>query len=337
MASLRTCRSRGFTLIEVLVVAGIIGILASLFLPAAQAAREAARRAHCTSNLRQLGVALQNYESTVGCFPPWGTWSLLPRVDRLGHPYASVLSAQALLLPYLEHRSLYDSINCQVPLTAIYDVQPGGENRTAASQVVNGLLCPSDSVTNSLPFGPVNYRVNAGLCGYCPSEGGTWVEDGAFTIHGTRASEFRDGLSTTLAVSEKLVGGIGMYTANRDWLALDPWQLPHDGFVPWPIWTRICANQAIVRTADAAGRTWLVGGAIHTCFFTAVPPNASIPDCGVSHFLGTGVFVARSFHSGGVNAALADGSVRFVGPGIAGPVWRALGTRQGGEVAGSAF
>jgi prepilin-type processing-associated H-X9-DG protein len=81
-----------------------------------------------------------------------------------------------------------------------------------------------------------------------------------------------------------------------------------------------------------SGRTWLTDGALCTAFFTAAPPNSPIPDCGVLTGRGEGNFAARSYHPGGVNAALADGSVRWFASSIATPVWRALGTRASGEI-----
>jgi prepilin-type N-terminal cleavage/methylation domain-containing protein/prepilin-type processing-associated H-X9-DG protein len=313
-----------FTVIELLVVIGIIGLVVSLTLPAVQSSREAARRASCVNHLKQIGLAVQNYESDVGCFPPWMTWRA---------PLGPGASAHSMLLPHLEQASLYNAINFQVPPMGIGSLAPGQPNHTAAVQVVETFVCPSDALAGVQPYGSNNYRVNTGLCGLCPSPTGEYY-DGAFTPRGTRPAEFTDGLSNTLAVSEKLVSGLGAYDPARDWLALDPRYLPDQGLLPWSEWLAVCSSQTtITRTPDAAGATWLIGGAWFTSFFSGAPPNTSIPDCGVSYNLGTGVFAARSAHPGGVNAALADGSVRFVSSGIDPNIWRALGTRRGGELA----
>lgn len=287
----------------------------------------------CTNHLKQLGIAIQNYESAIGCLPPLGTWSLVGRNDA-GYPLASVASPHSMLLVHLEEPNLYNAINFQTWMTSISTLAATGTNQTVALQTVGAFLCPSDSMARPSPYGPNSYRVNAGLCGFCPSASGPF--DGTFTIPGTRTAEFTDGFSTTIAVSEKLISGLDSYVANRDWIAIDPLSLPDDGFIGWLEWIRVCSSQTSVRQMpDPAGRTWLIGGAFYTSFFTAAPPNTPIPDCGVSHYAGTGVFAARSYHSGGVNVAMADGSVRWVGSGVAPSVWRAMGTRRGGEVVGS--
>ena len=147
---------------------------------------------------------------------------------------------------------------------------------------------------------------------------------------GPRASF--DGLSNTLAFSEKPIGSWpnGNFSAFRDWHDLpgSPVYSTADG------WVAACS-----RKADAggfhldAGRSWLIYGAIFTQFYTIVPPNSPIPDCGTEAVAnGLGIFAARSYHPGGVNAALGDGSVRWFSSSIAVPVWRALGTRAGGEI-----
>ena len=180
------------------------------------------------------------------------------------------------------------------------------------------------------PSGPNSYRVNAGLCGFCPAVGGGFEEGGAFTRHGSRAAGFTDGLSNTIAMSEKLIGGLDGYVANRDSESIvDPVELPGDGFIPWPEWISVCSSRTqVLQTWEPAGRTWLIGGAFYTTFFVAATPDSPVPDCGVTHDNGTGVFAARSYHSGGVNILIADGSVRYVRSGIAQSVWIAMGTRE---------
>ena len=324
----------GFTLIELLVAVGIIGLLLGLALPAVQSARESARRASCANNMKQLGLALQNYESAIGCFPPWGVTSAL-WMGADGHPVVSLASAHVMLIGYLDEINLYNSLNVGTPLLNYGNL--AGANYTAALQAVDTFLCPSDPMAMARPYAPVNYRVNAGRCGACTSRnGGPLTQEGAFTLVGTHASAFTDGLSSTIAFSEKPISEIGRVAANIDSIAVDPLTLPRNGFIPWTSWVDVCANQApTVQMWEPAGLTWLIGGAYYTAFFPLAPPNTPIPDCGVGAYDGTGVFAARSYHPGGVNAAMADGSVRFVGSGIAAPVWAALGTRQGGEVVSS--
>jgi prepilin-type processing-associated H-X9-DG protein len=141
-------------------------------------------------------------------------------------------------------------------------------------------------------------------------------------------ASFRDGLSNTLALSEKAVGSSSAapYSPFRDW-----------AFVPGSIvtadeWLATCS---VLRRVDhpqfESGHTWFFPNATRTAFFASAPPNSSIPDCG--RFGGDGIFAARSYHPGGVNAAMADGSVSFFTSSTDPLVWRSLGTRAGGDLA----
>lgn len=330
-------KSEGFTLIEVLVVIGVIGIVVSLMLPAVQSARESARRLQCENHLKQIGIALQNYEAAVGSFPPSVLYSISAS-DIHGYSYASISSPHAMLLPQLEMADLYDSINFSTPYIWLNDIEARGTNVTAASVTVEVFLCPSDGLTMPMPYGPNNYRANAGLCGACLAENvaskpdSHTDESGAFTAEGTKSAAFTDGLSNTLCFSEKLVGGMRDYTPNRDWIQVPDELMPHH-LVSWIEWLNLCSDmRSNYKATTDSGRTWLIGGAAHTTFFTAAPPNSSIPDCGSLWDAGTGIFAARSRHPGGVNAMMTDGSVRFFRNGIDPAVWHALGSRSGGEV-----
>src|SRR5215469_16684413 len=128
-------RVRGFTLIELLVVIAIIAVLIALLLPAVQAAREAARRSQCTNNLKQLGLAVMNYESSNGVLPPTG--ALSPS----GNPPSPIgdLGMKTRILPFLEQQALFKSINFTFNGEA-----PNGQNDTLLSLKLNSLLCPSD-------------------------------------------------------------------------------------------------------------------------------------------------------------------------------------------------
>ena len=321
---------RGLTLIELLVVVGIIAILIGLLLPAVQAAREAARQARCRDNLRQLGLALHGFEASRGGFPPF-TYSVLVRDN--GYVLPHQYSVQVMLLPYLEATTIANNLNLLITTTGRPPGHPG--NTTASSAAIATFLCPSDPLAIGPGAGLASYRANLGTCISC---GNADLWDGCFWERIGPTAAFRDGLSHTLAFSEKPIGSAGTtgpFSPFRDWYHYLPAYATNptvDG------WVTICSGLGTSSGTDSldslprSGRSWLRSGAINTGFFTAVPPGSRVPDCGILPGGGEGNFAARSYHPGGVNAALADGSVRWFGSGIASQVWRALGTRAGGEV-----
>src|SRR3954452_19887871 len=192
----RIWRARvAFTLVELLVCIAIIGILVALLLPAIQAAREASRRSSCGNNLRQLGVALHNFESAHHHFPAGR-----------GDPIPSIFSAFAYLLPFIEQTTLRDRIVLTEPPTTfnvgakIYD---GSVNLPVATATVTTFLCPSDAaagVVSGSSFGPTNYAANAGsgLLDF----GNIKVADGVFfTASAIKFKDIADGASKTAAFS----------------------------------------------------------------------------------------------------------------------------------------
>jgi prepilin-type N-terminal cleavage/methylation domain-containing protein/prepilin-type processing-associated H-X9-DG protein len=330
-------RRPGFTLIEALVVVSIIGLLIALVLPAVQASREAARRMQCENNLKQIGIALHSYESSNKSFPlNWGD----PRVDPVrGHPFyvgGRPYSALTRLLPYLDQQPLFTSINFNVETFPADDRSdfPFPQNLTAYATNVAVYLCPSDGASSPTPYG-CNYRGNYGVG---PGPGTTRESydsgNGFYSFPGVLGSQsFPDGLSHTVAYSERLrgTGNGGGLAPARD---LGDIQVMDGCAVRDADYALACCRLASTRGFPAyrmAGFTWFYGDIECTAYIHAQEPNGRIPDAITANGW-IGVVTARSFHPGGVNSLMADGSVRFVKESIARRVWRGLGTRNGDEL-----
>lgn len=334
-------RRSGFTIIELLVVVSVIGLLVSMTLPAVQSAREAARRAQCANNLKQIGLALHNYESSNNSFPlNWRN----PRVDPvLGYPWhvgGNPYSALTRLLPYVEQSSLYYSINFQVETfpAALDQLFPFPQNQTAYSTRVSLFLCSADAADTPTNHG-CNYRGNYGLGPTAHTNQENYDSGtGFYTFPGVLGPQsFTDGLSHTVAYSERPrgtgLGGISVQTRARDFgdILVVPYCTDRDAN-----YALACCQLAATRKFPAyrmGGFTWFFGDFTCTAYSHAQEPNGRIPDaldpaCGWQ----CGIVTARSFHPSGVNGLMADGSVRFVSNSIARGVWRGLGTRNGGEL-----
>lgn len=331
-------RRRAFTLVELLVVIAIIGILVALLLPAVQAAREVARRASCTNNLRQCGVALHNYHDSYRAFP--------------GIYGSRDFSVQARLLPYIEQGNVKGLIDYNQVLLggnqgAVY-LNP--VQAAAARTPLAVLRCPSDGMEDVFTEYLISQSGDAYAGGnyvVCQGTGtGTTYDfryptDGLFyTGSVTGFRHMTDGSSHTLAMSETLLGnhqdttGGAPSDAQRQLSWVSGWRFASGaaGYsgVTNPDLAAVAASCTTWNGSRAAG--WIIGRQMFTLFTTYHQPNSPIPDlAGQMH---TGFFAARSQHPGGVNAVWGDGSVRFISETVAEDVWRGSSTISGGELLG---
>jgi prepilin-type N-terminal cleavage/methylation domain-containing protein/prepilin-type processing-associated H-X9-DG protein len=355
-------RRSGFTLIELLVVIAIIAVLIALLLPAVQAAREAARRIHCVNNLKQLGLAMLNYESANGSFCPSAIYTFPGSTFSVVNQF----SPSARIMPYAEQGPMYNSMNFSL------------EYKHPANTTVFGtraavLLCPSEPYAGPAQlddgyFFPSNYGWCMGdwyVWGGSPGASNSFSQQcrSLFTINLARSiANVLDGTSNTLFAAE-----CKAYAPQlRSCVAVG--KQPLGGLSPTNFPTTVSAGIAYIAAnmgpckQEAVGHDrWNDGGVYYGGFTTALPPNAkvglpaNIPytqklnPAGVPYTSGPqdfdwlsldennggptlGAITSRSFHFGGVNALFADGSVHFVRDSINLATWQALGTMAGGEV-----
>lgn len=331
-------RKSAFTLVELLVVIAIIGILVALLLPAVQSAREAARRNSCVNNLKQLGLALTNREAIAGRYP--ASFEIIPGTTLITNNGS--WSIQAQLLPFLEEGAAFATINFDFPWDK-------GENKISGvpTRRIPMYLCPSEvndtvrTKDGEPKVYPHNYGGNFGRWLVYDPVDSSQTGDGVFFVNSKlRAAQVQDGLSNTLAFAE--VKAFTPYIRNTTdpgpVIPDEPNQLPTTGSL------KLGSD-----TNSNTGHTeWPDGRVHHSGFTTVFTPNTFVrfDDAGLVYDIdvntqkegnsGTqpsyAAITARSYHPGGVNVAMLDGSVHFVADDIERIVWRAVSTRDGGEV-----
>ncbi len=303
-----------FTLIELLVVIAIIAVLISLLLPAVQSAREAARRAQCVNNLKQIGLAAHNYHDIVGALP--GSYLVYNLTS---------FSALSMMLPQLEQPNLYNALNFWLA----YD-QPA--NDTVRFSDVSAFICPSDFLNPLKSRGAqTNYMADMGSwivwqAASGPNAGLAQPNGAFYGNSAVRFGSITDGLSNTSLFSERVMAdGSNAIISPKSDVFFSP-------AAPTTIDQAVKDCMAVDITSLSSqfplflGAPWTLGQHV---FQHVMPPNTR--SCGFFTAL-RAIMPPSSRHPGGVNLLMGDGSVRFLKDTVNVDVWRALGTIQGGEV-----
>ena len=319
--SLRSKTRHGFTLIELLVVIAIIAVLIGLLLPAVQKVREAANRAQCLNNLKQISLAAHNYHDVANRFPTGGHISVL-----VGDRPTGGTNLWVELLPYIEQDNLYKRWDSYDNRTNV----AGGTNATTA-QVIKIWICPSDPLPRTVVqvtaaiakpppwsrgfYGMNSYGGNAGTRSFPPvpyANVPPMTRDGIFFFDGCvrLTADITDGTTNTFLFGER-------YHRDPQFDIQQPIVYPGADHI-----------EHIGRWGTVAG----LGIMAHVTLSAATPINYQVPSGGDVSTVLNRYCTFGSAHPGGANFAFADGSVRFVGDGIPLLTLQALSTRAGGEV-----
>lgn len=307
-------RHGGFTLVELLVVLGVVSLLAAILLPAIHYAREGARRTTCAGNLRQIGIAMLSYASDKGAFP------FINNGRRRFSP-------GAMILPYADRADAYNALNFQVFST-------DAENRTVARIKLSLFMCPSD-FGSRVPAASTSYAYSTGY-GYQISESLNGVFSKSSSSPVALAS-ITDGLSTTTLMSEWILGSLSRtHVEQLQNVFSTPLQLSKrdefDAFVA------LCEKQDLTSSPNrwlTKGSEWILGEMGATAYNHNSTPNRN--SCFNANLVFHGSWTAGSRHASGVYVLFADGRVRFAIDTVATSVWRVMSTRAGGEPASLDF
>ena len=297
-------KNGGFTLVELLVVIAIIGILIALLLPAVQAAREAARRSQCTNNLKQLGLGLHNYHDTFKGFPASQYFNTATNKNES--------TWVTHLLPFIEQKPLFDQIKNWEVCFGCFPTSTGAD--VVISTKIPGMLCPSDveSVNAINSYAKGNYLANTGIGPMETDNNGTLGGPaGVFRRNrSTRMADLIDGTSNTAMLSETL-----KIDNVNDWR----------GVMHYPEGSAYQHN----RSPNSS-----VPDELRASMCVTTLPRAPCVGVGAAYNNRCLIFSARSLHPGGVNVALADGSIRFVSNSVNLITWQNLGIAADGNVLG---